>query len=166
MAKLIAPWINFYREVEALFKNDRKVHVTFDEESYTLKLYVDDTMKAKAIEYLMPKSREFGGVTVNVEVIPANKEIENVEEAFRTAFNGTYTLSDVVVEQTPLGVFKYAVFAPEAAQYYADDISDICGNKTVLYADIAKDVFDVPGVFICSESFSPRQGSYNIGNRF
>ena len=30
--KLIAPWINYYREVEALFKNDDYVRVLYDDE--------------------------------------------------------------------------------------------------------------------------------------
>ena len=40
--KLSAPWIIFYREIEAMFQGDPEVRVVFDEDNLTVKLYVDD----------------------------------------------------------------------------------------------------------------------------
>ena len=70
--KLITPWVNFYREIEALFKDDPAIKIDMDDETYTLKLYVDGALKAEALGILLPAEKTFGNVTMKIEVIPAN----------------------------------------------------------------------------------------------
>ena len=59
MAKLqlVSPWINFYHEVNALFRYDRDVTVIFDEEETEVKLYVNGGEKAEALSELLPDIR-------------------------------------------------------------------------------------------------------------
>ena len=47
--KLSSPWMIFYREVEAMFRHDKDVHVVFDEAGDILNIYVDDSLKAAAL---------------------------------------------------------------------------------------------------------------------
>lgn len=71
--KISAPWVLFYRKIEALFKNDPEVRVIFDdEESCDVKLYVENAGKADALMKLLPTVKDFGNVLLTVTVIPAN----------------------------------------------------------------------------------------------
>ena len=45
---LISPWIDFYRQVQALFQEDDEVEVKFNEETCELKIYVENSIKADA----------------------------------------------------------------------------------------------------------------------
>ena len=53
--KLSAPWVLFYREIEAMFGADPDVRVAYDEEENIVRLYVDGEEKAEAIEKLLPR---------------------------------------------------------------------------------------------------------------
>ena len=39
---LSPPWVTLYHMVSKLFENDPEVKVTYDEETYTINLYVDN----------------------------------------------------------------------------------------------------------------------------
>ena len=57
---LSSPWITYFKKIEALFEKDPEVAVDFDDETYTLKIYVDDQGKAEAIDALLPDALDFG----------------------------------------------------------------------------------------------------------
>lgn len=159
---LVSPWINYYREVEALFKDDSSVRVLYDDEAKELKLFVDDSEKAIAMADLMPTEVEFGNVTLSISIIPANalyaRDIgTTVEERFRKVFSGNPILEDI---QTVYGVFTnpitYVVFRKEVVQYFDDDLGDINGVESTLWQEIAKDVFtEVSGVYFCTSIDDP-----------
>ena len=138
--KLVAPWINFYHEVAALFKGDPDIKVQFDQEEYELKLFVDDHRKAEALEYILPQERIFGNVTVKVTVIPNNKPITDISDAIKLAFYQNPRFNFVQSVDTPFGVMNYAVFRPDTVQYYNDDIGDIDGKRTTTIEQVAKEV--------------------------
>ena len=69
---LSSPWINFAREINAFFKEDPEVKVTYNDEENIVKLYVNSDEKADALSALLPMEKEFGNVKLNIEVIPAN----------------------------------------------------------------------------------------------
>lgn len=150
--KLSPPWLTFYREVAALFNDDPEVSVSYDEETTTLKLYVDNAIKADAISTLLSSEKQFGNVTLNIEVIPSNNN-ETVESLFRHAFSGNPILSEI---QTVEGVFtnpiSYVVFEPSIVQFWNDNLGDLNGMCTMLPQDIARDVFgDAFGACFCTE---------------
>ena len=70
--KLSAPWVVYYREIEALFGADPEITITIDEENYSVKLYVNNDEKAEALDKLLPTERIYGNVTVRTAVIPGN----------------------------------------------------------------------------------------------
>lgn len=150
MLNLVAPWIEFYREVEAMFKKDPEVTVIFDQDNYKLQVYVDREDKAKAIEYLLLPEEYFGEIHLTVEVIPANdyKPLRSINfsnmdlvNIFHSAFMGNRAFGGA--EEWKLGGFHrtYVVFEKEVVQYFNDSLGDIHGIRSTLYQEIAKDIF-------------------------
>ena len=150
--KLSPPWVKYFKELKALFEFDPHVSVTFDEDEYVIKVYVEGAVKAEALTEILPMEKEFGNVVVKIEVIPANLSADNPAELFKAAFEGNPVFAYAI---SPVGVFnafKYIVFKPEVVQFYNDDLGDVNGNCTTLYQDIAKDVFkDFNGVYFCTD---------------
>lgn len=175
--KLTSPWVDYYYKVNAMFKKDDHVHVIFDDESYELKIYVDDQTKAEAIQKLLPETKEFGNVTLKIKefgnvtlkisVIPGNGEVGTLygeymrthpaltetEKLFTSAF-----LNNPVFEfaHTVSGILTndivYVVFANEVVQYFNDDLGDYYGQCSTLYQNIAADIFEpIDGVHYCTE---------------
>ena len=164
LLKLSSPWVEHYRKIEAMFKNDSDVKVIFNENDMEVRLYVDNrTSKANAIEELLVSPVEFGNVTLNITVIPANEATYKVDfkasknpactvlhEAFRgnTAWTG--------IEECKLGpsVFTYVMFKKEVVQYFNDSLNHPEGIHSTLYQEIAKDIFkSLDGVFYCTEIY-------------
>lgn len=153
-----APWVIFYREVQALFAEDPTVHVVYNEEENDIKLYVDKGDKAEALSLLLPSSKTFGNVTVNISIIPANNG-EGLfgdfgkAELFEIAFFGNNAYS---FAKTITGIFTnnltYVVFKKKVVQYFNDDLGDVYGQCSTLYQEIAKEVFDtIEGVYFCTD---------------
>lgn len=150
--KLSPPWVNYYNEIKALFEQDPEIKIQFDEEAPEVKLYVDNGRKADVLTQLLPTEKAFGNVVMKITVVPADDAPSKLD-LLQDAFYGNPALSYVWSANTPLGVFNYAVFEGKLIQYFNDDISDINGNRTTLYQEIAKDVFgeDI-GINFCTEA--------------
>lgn len=168
LLKLSSPWVEHYRKIDAMFKNDDAVNVVFDEADMEVRLYVEGgTSKAEAIEALLANPVEFGNVTLNITVIPANESVYKVDfkasknpsctvlhEAFRgnTAWTG--------IDECKLGpsVFTYVMFQKEVVQYFNDSLNHPEGICSTLYQEIAKDIFkSLDGVFYCTETYEVPQ---------
>lgn len=154
--KLSAPWIKFMRELEVLFAEDDDVKVVYDDDGKEVKLYVADDIKADALNQLLPNKKTFGNVTLKVTVVPANAH-ETTVDLIERAFRGNPALSFVFPIDTPMGHFDYVVFKKQIVQFFNDDISDINGNCTMLYQDVARDVFGTEaGLFFCTDAEDKR----------
>ena len=153
--KLAAPWVTFYREVGAMFDKDEGVMVLYDEDDYSLKIYVEDADKADAISQLMPTEKVFGNITMKITVIPGNKILKSSNEnLFNRAFNGNLALSYVKTLRAPFlpNGITYVVFEDVVVQYYTDNMCDINGMTSTLYENIARNIFNaVDGVYYCTE---------------
>ena len=153
MAKvgLSAPWVKFYRELDALFTDDPEVHVVFDEDQFLVKLYVENVDKAEALMQLLPAEKTFGNVTLKITVVPANNSDVTKLELFQKAFSGNPALSYVRAVQGMFDI-NYVVFQNKVVQFFNDDMSDVHGLCSTLYQEIAKDVFgDSLGVYFCTD---------------
>lgn len=157
---LIAPWVKYYRELDALFKNDDSIVVIYDEEKIEVKIYVNDYEKGIALGKYIPMEKEFGEVVLKINIIFANqkkdKYIRNTDtikiyEDFDYIFMTNHCISNIKVIKSPLGIFTYIIFKKEVVQYFNDNISDIDGKYSTLYEDIARDIFiNTEGVFFCT----------------
>lgn len=162
MAKLdlAAPWTTYYRQLQSFFKKDEEVKVIFDNQTASIKIFVENPTKADALTLLLPTAKTFGNVTVNVSVIPANNaerkeelDPKNHQQLFTHALNGNKAIS-FIQEVGFMGnqKFMYVVFDKEVVQFYNDDISDIRGLCHTLYQDIANTIFEKhAGVFFCTD---------------
>ena len=136
--------------------------IIFDNQNATIRLYVEDQTKADALTILLPTTKTFGNVTVNVTVIPANKSTpqntveldpKNYKQLFFYALQGNKAVSMVHEACGTFSIgFTYIVFVKEVVQFFNDDIGDVHGLCHTLYQDIAKEIFEEhPGIFFCTD---------------
>ncbi len=160
--RLSPPWITFYREVQAMFKNDPDVKVMFNDTDDSVNVYVEDPDKADAISQVLIPEKEFGNVKVAVNVVPANNtELlgDSNLPLFQRVFKGNSALAFTTEEQLGLWTMAYVVFKPEIVQFFNDDLSDVHGLASMLYADIAKDIFKLDlNVNFCTDKVSEGLG--------
>ena len=150
---LSSPWMIFFREIEALFKDDPDITVAFDENINAIKLYVRNLEKADALGQILPKERTFGNVTVKVDVIPANTLQEDRFVLFQKAFKGNPAFAYAKTVEGTFGLMlNFVVFRKKVVQFFTDNLKDIAGNQSTLYQDIATDIFgEEEGFSFCTE---------------
>lgn len=145
---LTAPWITLFNEYKAMFAKDPNVKVAFEEykdDRKYITLYVTGDKKAKALEKLLPSEVKFGNIVVKIVVKLANKLAdEDIVQLFREAFDGNEAVSSIQIISNPF-VLKaaYIVFKKKVVQFYNDNFTDINGNCSTLYQEIAKDIFEI-----------------------
>lgn len=151
--KMSPPWVVFYRKIDALFGKDPDIKVVYDNEAVEVKLYVNNPIKADAIDKLLPATKDYGFVQLKITVVPSNDKNESIAETIENAFGGNpifaYTAPVEGVFTNPI---TYVVFEKEVAQFYADNLGDVNGNYSTLYEDLAKEVFgDLKGIYFCTD---------------
>ena len=150
---LSAPWVTYYRKLEALFGKDPDIRVEYDEDEIEVKMYVENATKADAITQLLPAEKAFGGIVLKITVIPANKLTASRADLIATAFEGNPVYSyGVTVDGVSSNPFNYVVFKNEVVQFYNDQLNDVNGNISTLYQDIAKEVLgESEGIYFCTD---------------
>ena len=153
--KIAPPWIQFKNELGALFAKDPEVTVAYDNDTKVVKLFVQNQRKADALTRLLPSEKRFGNVSLGIEVIPENHDkdiVALIKDAFayNEAVSEIWTTDDTITTNP----ITYVIFQKEVVQYYDDNLGDAHGNRTTLYQDIARDVFEdrVNGVFFCTDN--------------
>ena len=151
---LASPWRIFYKKIEALFGGDPEITLGFDEDMPEIKLFVDNEKKAAAISQILPTEQEFGNVTLKISVVPSNKLKEGKAELYEWAFKGNPAFKYAkTIQIAESGTMDFVVFTKKVVQYFSDDISDIHGLTSTLYADIAKNILNpINGVFYCTDN--------------
>ena len=180
MAKLnqSAPWVTYVSELEQMFKYDSEVHVVYDEEKYTVRMFVESGTKASALKQLLPEEKTFGDVKLSIVIVPANGTfipIPDDDSPFYFALRGNGAFAFIkVISGIFSNVITYVVFKNKVVQYFDDNLGDIYGQRSTLYQEIAKNLFNkIDGVFYCTDvevpgenqsderrytSYSPRKG--------
>lgn len=152
--KLSPPWTIYVHKLEALFDPDPMIAFNVD---YTAQggpkvvLATNDGEKAAALVKLLPAEKEYGGVTLHIEVACdhiANLAFNSPVELFNTAFKGNpiYAYSLCPAEEGYAWFsMTYVVFKNCVVQFFADNINDCHGVISTLYQDIAAEIFaDTP----------------------
>ena len=156
--KLSAPWQIYYKELCELFKHDSEVRIVYDTDEQVINIYVENTAKADAMAAVLPTEKEFGGVTVYINVIPANPTFKKAKSVratiYEDLFRGNPIVDDIVtIEGVMTNPITYVIFKKEVVQYYNDSLSDAHGMCSTLYQDIAKRVLDAgEGIFFCTNT--------------
>ena len=150
--KLSPPWVEFYNQVAAMFNEDPDVKVGYDEESKTINMFVDDQNKADALKQLLPAEKKFGNIVVVINVVPANKTKEPLD-LFAEAFKNNPVFSRAVkVGGIGSNDYNFVEFRAKVCQYWNDNLGDLNGNKSILYQDLAREIFECPGILFCTEA--------------
>lgn len=156
--KLAPPWVTYVNEIKALFKDDKDIRVVYDNNRVEINIYVEKYEKARAIEEILPISKQFGNVELRIYVIPANvgnADLSNYTrgQIFDAAFDGNPAYSfSVDIDSVFTNVLTYVVFTNKVVQFFNDNLNDVYGNMSTLYQEIASDVFETKGnVFFCTD---------------
>lgn len=150
---LSAPWEIFYKKMEAMFGNDPEITININRDTNIVMLYVRNTDKADALTQLLPEQKEFGNITVEIRVVPAN-DIKDTVSLYETAFkdNPVFTYAEDGDGTTIGEGTTFVVFAREVVQYFNDSLDDVNRIESTLYQTIAKDIFeDDPKVKYCTD---------------
>lgn len=149
-----APWISYYHKLVALFGEDPDIKINFEENTNTIRFYVEGQNKAEALEKLLPAEKEFGTMKIFTEIIPANEKLSNAN-LFRNAFEGNPLYEDMIIVR-PEGSsnpFTYMMFKKQVVQYWDDNLGDPHGNISTLAQNIAQEIFrNTEGVYFCTEN--------------
>lgn len=155
---LVAPWDEYYNKMAAFFKEDYDVTVLYDDQeddTKRIKVLVDNPEKATALEALLNKEKDFGGVKLIITVVPADdvpksiaRDISQWEEdskyynLYRSALIGNANFAKVQEIKGMLGFdATFVVFKKKVIQYYNDNIGDLNGVMSTLAEYIARDIF-------------------------
>ena len=168
--KLSAPWQIYYKELCELFKKDSEVRIVYDTDEQIINIYVENTAKADAMAAVLPTEKEFGGVTVYINVIPANPTFKKAKSTratmYEDLFRGNPIVDDIVtIEGIMTNPITYIIFSKEVVQYYNDSLADAHGVCSTLYQDIASRVLDAgEGIFFCTNTTA--NASYKIPSSY
>lgn len=166
--KILSPWQVWYADVKAMFQEDKEIRVVFDNDTLELTLYVENADKADALGQILPVEKHFGNQVVKVSVVPANvpKTALKLNRAniYERAFANNPALDSVVViSGVMVNDITYVIFKKTVVQYFIDDLGDPHGNRTTLYQEIAKNVFEATeGIFFCTANDIP--GLWQLNN--
>ena len=147
--RLSPPWVTWIRKLSCLFAQDPEVRVKFDEDGMEVVLYVDNPMKADALDLLLPSERVFGNVALQVTVVPTNEK-PAPGDLLHVAFAGNPALRRVEKHKALPAPLYFAIFEPEVVQFYNDNIASPAGITSALYEDIAREVLNIPDGVFCS----------------
>lgn len=153
---IVSPWVEFYRKLEAWFKDDPDVKIEYDNDEPAVKLYICGQDKYEAISQILPTEKEFGNVKLMIDLIPDNKLALTKLDLFRRAFAGNPAVTGIItVHGDQIGStndFNYVVCQKKVVQYHNDTLADPHGTCSTLYQEIAKDLFgEQEGIYFCTD---------------
>lgn len=152
--KLSPPWFTFANEVKYTYGKSPYIRVKDLVQvgnNYELKIYVCDDTVADALRQVLPLSKDFGGVIVNIIVYNSSKVPVPVKNIVYTPKTLARTLCKALYENplfvgtiltegklTPeqIGILGQVVviIKKRIVQFYDDNISDICSNYNQIAA--------------------------------
>lgn len=147
--KMQSPWVTYYNKVNALFGKDPDIKVELkDDHDSSIKeiiLYVNDEVKANAINLLLKNDINMGNLTLKVYAVCPNtdNDAKSALNTIETAFKNNPIFKNTINVDTVIGNVSYAVFAKEVVQFFNDDLTDAWGNYNGLPEDIAREILDV-----------------------
>jgi len=156
--KLSAPWVTYFNKVKALFGDDPEINVEYAEDNNgpIINIEVANEKKANAIRTLVPEEVPIGNIIIKIFVYSTENNLEgSTVDLIRTAFEGNPALSRIVT--IGAGVIftnpvSYVAFKNKVVQFWNDDLSDINGNYSTLYQNLAEEIIGQRnGIMYCTD---------------
>lgn len=141
--------------ITAFLGADKCVNAKFDFPKSSLRLYVDDAAKARALATMLHGRFEIGKLHLDVMVYTPNHkkasvipEFASAADVVKTALKGNPFFKTVVVNEDPgAGLCgAYCVFAKKVLQYANDNLADLHGLTSTLAEVVAREIFAIRGV--------------------
>ena len=147
-------WLFCCKIVEFLFGKDPEIKIIYDDKDYHIILLVYNKEKAEAISQLIMKEQKINGITIltSVHVVdPPRRTLKGIW--IKKAFNGNPVLAYIKKID---GIFDkpiyYVVFKNKVVQFFTGELTDVHGNTSTLYQNIAEDILGInDGVYFCTE---------------
>lgn len=150
--QLSPPWHTYTEELKAIFSGDPKVKVHTETENDEMKivLRVEGIDKAIGIAAILPKSVNFGGVAVGIEVkstggvcgLVSDLNLLGTVNSVKRAFEGNKNVDDVIAVDDPSGLTHvFVCFKPIVVQFYNDEFFTPHGLSSMLLENAAFNVF-------------------------
>lgn len=158
------PWEILYNELNALFGEDPEVDVikSYSDKVKKIELLVDNQGKAEALEKILPPYKEYGNVIVFINVKPANVQKDNDASLYKKAFNGNPVLKHIITKDISGSQVNFFLFRNEVVRFFADNIRDYQGKRSMLFEEIAADIFtDRPGIYFCTEDEKTKEEPFS-----
>ncbi len=70
--QLYSLWVIYYKKLQILFGQDKDIKMDFDNDTLTVKMYINSQDKYEALSQLLPAETQLGNVTLKIQLIPAN----------------------------------------------------------------------------------------------
>ena len=157
--KISPPWVIYALKLQALFDGDPQIACNIDWSSAhpSIVIATNNGEKAAALMKLLPEEKEFGNVTMAISVdCPnvSNRAFVSAKELYETAFDGNPVFAYVITTGSAWYVsFTYVCFKNVICQFFCDNLRDPRGLISVLYQDIAEEIFEDSGLCGGSVSF-------------
>ena len=146
--KVSPPWCTYINKLQALFDGDSQIafNVNWGSEKPSVVIATNNPEKGAAIRMLLPEEKQFGNVTLTIDIDCAkvpNLAFKNAKELFETAFSNNPAFAYVVTtEGYWYADFTYVVFKNCVVQFFNDNLNDPHGVVSTLYQDIAAELFE------------------------
>lgn len=153
---ICSPWLLFHKKVFNLFQYDDEIEVDTEVESVngiaSFNISSSNSKKLFAIMKILKNDIKFGNITLHINYVFKNEDTEDqyaTTEDFENAFDGNPLFYRIL--DNSIG-YNFAIFDNVILTYYADDMTDYCGNAHQIVADLVKEVTkESPLVHVCTK---------------
>lgn len=159
--KISPPWVTFINMLIAQFDGDPQIacNVDYSASDPSIALACNNGDKVAALQKLLPTDQWYGGVTLRISIDGpvSNRAFTSKKELFEVAFEKNPAFAYAVSpanEGYHYIDFTYVVFKNCVVQFFNDNLDDPHGVVSMLYQDIAKEVFyeaGLTGVSYCTD---------------
>lgn len=169
LVSLSSPWNIHFMMVKAFLAGDPELTVSDEltevtEGCYNFNIMSSNAVKLEGLRKVLRTNITFGNVILRMTFLVTNtaKQLEESGPVIPTvqdwedAFTGNKYFDSIVTSGKGMFSFTYAVFAHDIVDYYADDLTDLCGFQHKLPADVVKEICrfveDGPEISICTQT--------------
>ena len=159
--KLSPPWEEIHSMLQAFFASDSDIAVDAEiSDAYVLGIACYNEKKFNALNEVLRKRYEFGGVTLEIDVYlptdikrgdePSDVSYDNAKN-IKAALEGNELFDKIVMRNIMSSKVSFCLFKKEVVQFYNDDLTDLYGYASMLAEDIARIIFNTEDINFCTD---------------
>ena len=137
---LCPPWVEYFNKLKCMFGDDPDIHME-QQFNGNIMLIVNDMVKMEALSKLLPGEKAFGNKVCKIMVTRVNEETSPLALLRRALAGNPHFVRTVRPDGMLDRPFNFIVFEKGVAQYYNDNLGDVKGCRSLLYSDLASEIF-------------------------